>query len=121
MSQSLAKILSDIARGLWATPEGQRELTVYREMQKHPGWKAHQVVLATVAQELKNRMVRRDFTDLPPAEKDSQQRAYAMVHEAVEFLLNPMAYVDRQAAVSMHNQAMQEATRKGSDRKKGNT
>ena len=93
------------------TEEGNRLGRQYVEMQGSPGWKVHESILISIANEIALSMLSSEYTKLSPADKDAQQRGYFIAKEIIDFLINPLRGAEKYAAIKRHNKKM-EATQK---------
>lgn len=100
--------ISEIAKMMTTNPEMSSRLSKYHAMKDHEGWVVHQDILLRLQGLMAGEMFSRRFTELNEREKDVQQRAYYIVKELTEFLLNPPKYFTElpETKIKMHNQRM---------------
>lgn len=104
-------LLHEISVGFLKTEEGQRLGAGYADLTKHPGWRVHESMLISIANEISKYMLSEAYTKLPADEKDAQQRGFYISKEIIDFLLNPLKGARQHAAIALHNKKM-EATQK---------
>ncbi len=108
----IEKFLGELSRAFWATEENQRLYAYYHDMTKTEGWKTHQTLLVKICNELSVYMFSKEFTELTKEEKDTQQRAFVMTKEIIDFLMNPLKGAERMAAIQQYNQKLESTMRK---------
>jgi len=62
----------------------------YEAMKAHPGWSVHRSIIGNIKIAIVKEMLSERFTKLTANEKDSQQKAFFMVDEILNYLLNPL-------------------------------
>ena len=85
----MKKLLNDITKKLRSN--GDESLKMYYEMFKHPGWETHRTIIAEIRMGIISELLSERFTKLPPDEKDSQQKAFHITDQVLQYLLHPMA------------------------------
>lgn len=79
------------------------ELNKYRSMQQTEGWQVHVKYLLYLKGLLLADMLGREFTELEPIRKDVQHRAYVLVSEIIEFLIDPLRSAQSHINIMQHN------------------
>ena len=92
------RILKELSHYL-LTENGRINYHKYEAMSGHEGWAIHQGFLVEIMNHVSSYMLSNDYTKLDKEEKDVQQRAFFMIKEIVEFLLNPMKNARRYVAL----------------------
>jgi hypothetical protein len=103
----------------FASKQDEVKRQTYFDMMKSEGWKYHVENLMYLRGIVAEDMLSERFTVLKPLEKDSAQRAYAMVDQVILYLINPMAEASRLSTIMAHNAKIQGATTKGATAKEG--
>jgi hypothetical protein len=111
----IEKIVREMSKG-FGSEQGRSMYEKYKELRKQEGWKVHQGLIIQVANELSQYLLSKEFTYLDKEEKDARQRAIYISKEIIDFLLDPVAGLDRHNAINIHNKRM-EATVKGATRR----
>ena len=110
------KLLRKLSEMIVQSEKDQQLYNKYVQMTETEGWEVHKSYLVYLRGAIASEMLGKSFTKLPPDEKDSQQRAYAMADKLILFLLDPLQKAQQLAKIKWHNKLM-EATMKRSDRK----
>jgi hypothetical protein len=108
-------IFSKLSKYLLLSDEGKQNFHKYDALKKHEGWIVHQGFLIEIMNEISTYMLDGEFTKLEKEEKDVQQRAFFMVKEIVDFLLNPLRNAERYVALK---EATNKRQAKSPERKK---
>jgi len=78
----------------------------YTAMQSHPGWDIHRNIIGRIKLSIVKEMLSERFTRLSPTEKDSQQKAFFMLDEILNYLINP---IERDIKKQKFNQGVNQA------------
>jgi len=92
-------VLSKISRYLFLTDEGKQNWNKYEALHEYDGWKVHQGLLIEIMNQVSTYMLNSEFTKLDKEEKDVQQRAFYIVKEVIDFMLNPLKNAQRYVAL----------------------
>ena len=106
------KILYDISTEFYKNETAQMNLRKYDAMTKHEGWIVHQGLMILIANKIAEAMLTERFTKLSREDKDTNQRAFYMTKEIIDFLLNPLKGAKKYAAIQQHNQKLGATGRK---------
>lgn len=77
--------------------EYQRRIANYQRVLKTEEWDFVRDTLLTIRGKIANDMFSRKFTELDPDEKDTVQRAYFQIDQVIEFLLNPVSWIQKRS------------------------
>ena len=111
------RLLRRISQRILTDSLDEQKYHKYLQLKEQDGWQVHQEYLITMRGLIANDMLGEKFTELPPIEKDIQQRAYEMVNRVIIFLLDPALEARKAVRIKRYNQKQLEATKHGSDRK----
>jgi len=101
----MKRLLSEITRKL--RKNGDEPFTVYAEMRNHPGWETHRQIIAELRLGIVHELLSERFTKLNPREKDSQQKAFHMTDQILQYLLFPLEVEQKRAKFEMgHHKAV---------------
>jgi hypothetical protein len=96
--------------------ENNRSITAYAQMENHPGWSIHKEMLLLLRGLVAEDLLSKKFTELDATEKDVQQRAYSMVDDFIQFLLNPLAQAKHRAQLINGRRTARNTFSQGFDR-----
>ena len=106
----IERILHDISTDFYKSEAAHNNFRKYEAMTKHEGWSIHQGLMILIANKLAESMLTAKFTKLSKEDKDTNQRAFYMTKEIIDFLLNPLKGAKRYAAIQQYNKNL-EATK----------
>ena len=110
-------ILNKLSAKVISSAEDKGKIDKYTQMQGTDGWKVHQEYLLYLRGLMAETMLSESFTTLPPYDKDVCQRAYALVDQAIMFLLDPLAKARKLNVYAAHNARMEATVRGATERK----
>jgi hypothetical protein len=96
-------LLNKISKHLFFTDDGKKSWGQYEALTQHNGWRTHQALLVSIMNEVSTYMLSPNYTKLDKDEKDIQQRAFYIVKETANFLLDPLANARKYAAINAAN------------------
>ena len=83
-------------------------------MRDHEGWKTYlEKYLNLYIGLMLEDMLSTRFTNLNATEKDTQQRAYAMVHDVITWIMRPELEASKLNLIREHNKKMEDLTHGG--------
>ena len=103
----MQKIISAVAEAFNQSETGKDMLAHYVDMNKHPGWSAHQTILIELGNRVSNEVLTRKFQSQDAEEKLIRLAAYSMISEVIKFLLNPAISLEKAAKFKRHNIKME--------------
>lgn len=98
------RLLTEVSKEIYKTEDIHGALSKYLDMQKHPGWKPHQMFLLMIVNKISELMLSKEFTDLDKETKDTNQRAFRNTKEIIDFLMNPLKGAEQYARILAHNE-----------------
>jgi len=111
----IGKILANISISHLSDEAKQTAFSHYKDMMESKGWDTHCKYLVEMGNLISLYMLSSEYTKLDPNEKDVQQRAFYMVKEVLEFLLNPLKTANSLTAMKQFNN--RDATKRQPGRK----
>ena len=99
----MKNLINRLAVKVTSSAEDEQKRHKYEQMQAFDGWKTHQEYLLTIRGLMAEELLSDAFSALKPLEKDSIQRAYAMVDQMIIFLLDPLVKARRMVSIQAHN------------------
>jgi len=93
----MKKIINDLSSHYADFEKNNRAITAYASMESHPGWSVHKEMLLLLRGQIAEELLSKRFTELSATDKDVQQRAYSMVDDFIQFLLNPLSQAKKRA------------------------
>ena len=112
-------LLSRISKYLLLSDEGKQSFNKYDALRTHESWKVHQALLVLIMNEISTYMLSKGFTQLEQSEKDVQQRAFYVVKEVIDFMLNPLKNAERYVALKDAANKKGQSLRKAKAREPG--
>lgn len=79
--------------------EIQRQIGMLQRAIKTPEWKIYRDILMTVKGVMAEEVFSRAYTALDADEKDAQQRAFFHINQMLEFLMNPLPWIQRRQSI----------------------
>ena len=111
------RLLRRISKRILTDSLDEQKYNKYRQMMDVDGWQVHREYLIILKGLIANELLGSKFTELPPIEKDVEQRAYAMVDKMIMFLLDPLQEARKAVRVTRHNKKQMGVTQRGNDQK----
>ena len=91
-------ILAEVAKWWEQSDDFKRGIGEYERVINSKDWKFIQDLMMGMQGIIANDILSKSFTTLEAEEKDVQQRAYFQMVQILEFLGNPMKWMERQKA-----------------------
>lgn len=100
-------ILHKLTRQVFETDQGRIDYRKFIQMRDHDGFKSYLAkYLQLYTGLMLEDMLSDRFTKLNAAEKDVQQRAYAQVHDLIEWIMQPEVEATKLNLIRQHNEKM---------------
>ena len=97
-------ILQRLSQHIVSNEKETEKYRQFNQTKSSTGWAVMQEWLLFMRGLIAEHMLSRNFTELSATEKDTHQRAYAMVDELIRFLLDPTAEARKRMLIVAHNE-----------------
>lgn len=89
----MKQLLNEFPKLYQSHDEFKRRLEHYQRTIKSDDWQFVRDIILTIKGEIYEQLLSARYTQLPPAEKDIEQRTYYNIIQVLDFLSDPMKWI----------------------------